>query len=230
MSANATAALAGTTSDKFRFWDSTAGKKAVMAATGVILIGFVLGHMAGNLQIYMGAAKLDAYAEFLQHTPALLWGTRIVVAVCVILHFTAAMQLWLLNRKARPQSYVKKKAIASSFASRTMMWSGPILLAFIIYHLLHLTTGQAHPDFRPGQVYRNMIVGFQNVPASIAYIVAMTMLGTHLVHGVWSMFQTIGVSHPKYTPILKRIAVLVAAALAIGNISIPVSVLTGVLK
>jgi succinate dehydrogenase / fumarate reductase cytochrome b subunit len=230
MSATATTTLAGTTSDKFRFWDSTAAKKAVMAATGAILIGFVLGHMAGNLQVYLGPAKLDAYAEFLQHTPTLLWGTRVVVGLCVILHFLSAMQLWLLNRRARPQSYVKKKAIGSSYASRTMMWSGPLLLAFIIYHLLHFTTGQAHPDFRPGQVYRNVIVGFQNVPASIAYIVAMVMLGTHLMHGVWSMFQTAGVNHPKYTPLLKRLALVVAAVLMIGNISIPVSVLIGVLK
>jgi len=230
MSATATTTLAGTTSDRFRFWDSTAGKKAVMAATGVILIGFVLGHMAGNLQVYLGPEKLDTYAAFLQNTPALLWGTRIVVASCVILHLTAALQLWLLNRKARPQAYVKKKSIGSSYASRTMMWSGPILLAFLIYHILHFTTGQAHPNFRPGAVYQNVITGFRNVPAAVAYIVAMVMLGTHLIHGVWSMFQTIGVSHPKYTPILKRLAVLVAAVLAMGNISIPVSVLIGVLK
>lgn len=230
MSATATTPFAATTSDRFSFWDSTAGKKAVMAATGVILVGFVLGHMAGNLQVYLGPEKLDLYAAFLQNTKALLWGTRIVLAVCVILHLTAALQLWSRNRKARPQSYVKKKSIGSSYASRTMMWSGPILLAFIIYHLLHFTTGHAHPNFRHGAVYQNVITGFQNVPASIAYIVAMVMLGTHLMHGVWSMFQTMGVSHPKYTPILKTVALLVAGVLMVGNISIPVSVLIGVLK
>jgi len=128
-------------SQAFRFYDAPIGKKVVMAATGVILFGFVLGHMAGNLQFFLGREKFDAYAELLRHTPALLWGVRGVLLISVILHITASIQLTALKQKARPIGYQKKAAVDSSYASRTMMWSGPILAAFIVYHLLHLTLG-----------------------------------------------------------------------------------------
>lgn len=223
-------ALAGNSADKLRFWDSTIGKKATMAVTGVILFGFVIGHMAGNLQVYLGQEKLDAYAAFLQHTPALLWGARITLLVSVFLHVSAAISLAALKRKARPQAYVKQQSIASSYASRTMYWSGPLLFLFIVYHLLHFTTGQAHPNFHEGQVYRNLVTGFQNVPASLVYIVAMLMLGTHLYHGVWSMFQSLGINHPRYTPWFKRLAAVASALLVGGNVSIPVAVMTGLIK
>jgi succinate dehydrogenase / fumarate reductase cytochrome b subunit len=227
----ASAALAGKTTSQIGFWESTVGKKMVMAVTGAILFLFVVGHMIGNLQIYLGQEKLDHYAQTLRSLPALLWGVRLTLLVSVVLHITAATQLWLLARKARPQAYVKKKSAGSSYASRTMYWSGPILLAFIIYHILHFTTGQAlGPEFREGEVYHNVIVGFSFVPASIVYIIAMLMLGTHLYHGVWSMFQSVGISHPKYTPLLKKLAAFFAAILVIGNISIPVSVMLGILK
>lgn len=223
-------ALAGQTSVQTGFFDSTIGKKAVMAVTGFILFGFVIGHMIGNLQVYQGPAKLDGYAHTLRSLPALLWGARIVLLMSVILHIISAIQLALLNQKARPEAYVKKKSIGSTYASRTMMWSGPMLGAFIVYHLLHFTTGQAHPDFRGEEVYRNVMIGFQNIPASVAYIVAILMLGTHLYHGVWSMFQSVGIHHPRYTPWLKRFAAVASAALVAGNISIPVSVMLGILK
>lgn len=229
MSAAATA-LTGKSAERFRFWDSPIGKKAVMAGTGFILFGFVMGHMLGNLQIYLGPEKLDAYAEFLQKTKGLLWGARITLLVCVALHVTAAIQLAGLAHKARPQKYVKKTSAGSSYASRTMYWSGPILLTFIIYHLLHFTTGQAHPDFQAGMVYRNVVTGFQSVPASLFYIVAMLMLGTHLYHGIWSMFQSVGINHPKYTPLFKRLAAVAAAMLVGGNVSIPVAVMTGLIR
>jgi succinate dehydrogenase / fumarate reductase cytochrome b subunit len=209
------------------FLATTIGKKVVMAATGMILFGFVTGHMLGNLQIYLGPEKLDAYAHFLQSNLGLLWGARTVLLLCVILHITMAVQLASLKAKARPVAYQKKTNAGSTYASRTMLWSGPILLAFIIYHLLHFTIGSAHPDFRQGSVYHNVVSGFQQPAPAIAYIVAMAMLGMHLYHGVWSMFQSVGVSHPRYTPMLKRFALLATVAIVAGNISIPISILLG---
>ena len=177
-----------------RFYEATIGKKAVMAITGAILFLFVIGHLIGNLQIYMGREQIDGYGELLHSKPTLLWAVRSVLLACVVAHIAASLQLWLLNRNARPGSYVKKGNAGSTYASRTMMWSGPMLLAFIVYHLLHFTTGQAHPQFQYLKVYDNMVAGFRQVPASIAYIVAMCFLGMHLYHGIWSMFQSLGFS------------------------------------
>lgn len=215
---------------KIPFYQSTLGKKAVMAASGFVLLGFVTGHLAGNLQIYLGPEKLNAYAEFLKHNPPLLWGTRIAVFVSVLLHVISAFQLWALKRRARPTRYEKKSSISSTYASRTMMWSGPIILAFLIYHLLHFTLGAAHPDFREADVYRNVITGFQQIPVSVFYIVAMCLLCVHLYHGIWSMFQSLGIHHPTLTPWVKRVSAVWATLIAVGNISIPLSVLTGLLK
>ena len=214
----------------FGFWDTSLGKKAVMAVTGVILFGFVLGHMLGNMQVYLGPEKLDAYGKALHSLGPLLWAVRLALLGAVVLHIVASIQLWKQSNSARPQAYVKKEDIAASYAARTMRWSGPILAAFIIYHLLHFTTGTAHPDFVYLGVYHNVVTGFQSVPASLFYIIAMVLLGLHLNHGLWSMFQTMGVSHPRYTPMLKRFAQVFAAIIVIGNCSIPLAVLTGVIK
>ncbi len=201
-----------------------------MAVTGVVLLGFVIVHMLGNLQIYLGPEKLDAYSAMLHQAPLLLWAARVVLLASVILHVTAAVQLSIRNRKARPVRYTKKQNVGSSYASRTMMWSGPIVFAFVVYHLLHFTVGSAHPEFRDGAVYRNVVLGFQQRPVAIAYIVAMVMLGMHLYHGAWSMFHSVGVSHPRYSAILRQLAALISAAIVIGNVSIPVSVLAGWVK
>lgn len=212
------------------FYRSVVGKKVVMAATGCVLCLFVLGHMLGNLQIYQGADKLNQYAAFLQGLGAGLWAVRLVLLACAGLHIISAYQLWRLKLDARPVSYVKKATVASSYAARTMIWSGPIVLAFILYHLLHFTTGQAHPDFRHGDVYHNVIAGFSRPAASLFYIAANIMLAIHLYHGAWSMFQSVGVNHPRYTPWLKRLAKAYAWVVGIGNVSIPLAVLTGVVK
>lgn len=213
------------------FYQSVVGKKVVMAATGFVLCGFVLGHMVGNLQVYQGAAKLNHYAEFLQGLGTGLWLVRLVLLACTVLHVTAAYQLWRLKLDARPQPYVKKAAIATTYAARTMVWSGPIVLAFLIYHLLHFTTGQAlGAQFIRGDVYHNVVAGFTNPAASIFYIIANILLAIHLYHGVWSMFQTVGVNHPRYTPVLKTLAKIYAWAIGLGNVSIPLAVLTGIVK
>jgi succinate dehydrogenase / fumarate reductase cytochrome b subunit len=134
----------------------------------------------------------------------------------------------LRKNAARPTSYAKQRHTISTYASRTMYWSGPIVLAFIIYHLLHFTFGTVHPDFRPGDVYHNLVTGFQQPVVSAAYIVSMAFLCLHLYHGLWSVFQSLGASHPRYTPVLQLGAKGIALLIFLGNISIPISVLAGV--
>jgi len=221
------------------FYDAPVGKKAVMAATGIVLFGYVVGHLLGNLQIYSSNPdQINRYAAFL-HNPSnavALWGVRAVLLLCVGLHIVAATQLWLQNRAARPIGYCKKDDLPTSYAARTMIWSGPIIGAFVVFHVLHLTVGSVTtlaPDLAANapNVRANVIDGFHDYPAIAAfYIVAMLLLCLHLYHGVWSMFQSAGVSHPRYTPWLKRLAAICALAIAIGNISIPVAALAGWLK
>ena len=214
------------------FWQSTVGKKAVMAVTGFILFGFIVGHLLGNLQIFLPPEKINHYSATLKSLPALLWGARITLLIAVTLHIWSSFQLWLLQRAARPVGYVKKANVNSTYASRTMIWSGPIILAFLIFHLLHFTFGAVHPGgpFDEHNVYNNVVTGFQVWPVSLFYIIAMIMLCYHLYHGLWSMFQSLGFSHPVYTPWLQRFAKLFAILIAAGNISIPVAVLAGFLK
>ena len=214
------------------FWQSTNGKKVVMAVTGCILFLFIIGHLLGNLLVYEGPAKFNAYAAFLHFDSSLLWIVRIVLLTAVVLHITATVQLALRNKRARPVGYSRKEAINSSFASRTMYWSGPIVLAFIIFHLLEFTAGYIHPDsvFIHGNAYHNLVAGFSVWWVSAWYIFALILLGIHLRHGLWSMFQSVGVNHPKHTPFLRKAAVVIAVAIILGYISIPISVLTGLVK
>ena len=213
-----------------RFYTSTIGKKAVMAVSGAVLFLFVIGHLIGNLQIYEGPEKLNSYSVFLHSMPALLWAIRILLLVMVTLHIWSSIQLALRNLEARPAGYVKWKATESTYAARTMYWSGPIILAFVIYHLLDLTFGKANPHYVAGDVYGNVIASFRVIPVSAFYIFAMLLLGMHLYHGLWSMFQSLGYSHPRYTPLLKRTAAIVAVLIAAGNISIPVAVMAGFIR
>jgi len=226
------ATAANFTVPNLRFWQTTVGKKAVMAVTGVILFGFVVGHLAGNLQIFESPEKLNRYAAFLKSVPALIWSARIVLLIAVTLHIWSSFQLWLLQREARPVKYVKKTNIHSTYASRTMMWSGPIILAFVLWHLAQFTFGAVHPGapFDEHNVYNNVVYGFQVWPVSLFYIIGMITLCYHLYHGLWSMFQSLGFSHPVYTPWLQRGAQVVAILLAVGYLSIPVAVLAGFLK
>jgi succinate dehydrogenase / fumarate reductase cytochrome b subunit len=210
-----------------RFYQASIGKKFVMAVTGVILFGYLVGHLLGNLQVYLGAERMDNYAAFLHATPTLLWSVRALLLVSVVLHIVASIQLTLLKRRARPAGYVKKEAVDSSYAARTMMWSGPIIAAFVIYHILDLTTGAAgSAQFQDLRAYENLVYSFRRIPVSAFYIFSMVLLGMHLYHGLWSMFQSVGFSHPRYTPVIKRTAAWVAILMSAGFISIPVAVLT----
>ena len=220
-----------------RFYEAPIGKKAVMAVTGMILFGYVIAHLLGNLQIYSSDHDaINRYAAFL-HDPSrapILWFARLVLLAAVVLHITASVQLWNLKRAARPIAYVKKDDVPSGYAARTMMWSGPIIAAFVIFHVLHLTVGAVLPLHDLGanrpDVRANVIDGFRHPAIAVAYIVAMVLLCLHLYHGLWSMFQSLGFSHPRYTPWLKKSAGVVAILIAAGNISIPLAVLTGVVR
>jgi len=215
----------------FRFYQATIGKKAVMAVTGVVLLGFVIGHLAGNLQVFLGRESLDAYGAFLHHsTHGLIWVFRGVLLASVIAHIVASIQLTKTKMDARPVRYVKTAYSHSTYASRTMMWSGPIIAAFIVFHLMDLTWGNVNPSFQEGHVYENLVASFSRWPVSLAYIVAVTLLCLHLYHGIYSMFQSLGASHPKYTPALKRVAKAAAFLLWAGYVSIPVAVLAKVVS
>jgi len=213
-----------------RFYESTIGKKAIMAVTGLILFGFLIVHMLGNLQVFLGRDVMNHYAETLHGNPALLWTARTILLISVALHIWASIQLSIIKKDARPVSYVKRANVGSSWASRSMMLSGPIIAAFVVFHLLHLTTGTIHPQFVELHAYENLVTGFLVVPFALVYIVVMILIGFHLSHGVWSMFQSMGMSHPRYTALIKRFASIFSWILVAGFISIPVAVLTRVVK
>jgi succinate dehydrogenase / fumarate reductase, cytochrome b subunit len=212
------------------FYSTSIGKKVVMAITGLILFGFVIGHMLGNLQVFMGANQMNAYAAMLKANATLLWGVRIVLLVGVILHIVAAVQLTRMSQRSRPEGYHYKDVIQADYAARTMRWSGPIIAVFVIYHLLHFTTGSVHPRFDVHDVYRNVISGFRVWPVSLFYIIAMIALAFHLWHGVWSLFQTLGLINPKSNKIIHRLAAIATLALVTGFISIPMAVLAGLIS
>ena len=218
-------------------WGTMVGKKVVMAVTGIVLVGFVIAHMLGNLKIFLGAHAIDAYAAFLRTMgeplfpySGLLWIVRIVLLSCVALHITAAVQLTRMSRAARPHGYDTKESIATTYAARTMRWSAVILVLFIVYHLLHLTGGAV--GFQPGQfrdlsVYHNVVAGFSVWYVSLFYIVAMACLCLHLDHGIWSLLQTLGWNNARATSTIRTLSRGIALAVFVGFISVPVAVLAG---
>ena len=211
-------------------YGSTLGKKILMAVTGIILFGFVLGHMIGNLQLYLGAEQLNHYAELLQSNKPFLWSFRMVLLFCVSVHVLAAVQLWLRNRRSRPVKYRVFNPPAVDYAARTMVWSGPIILLFLFYHLGHFTVGCTHHDFIRGDVYHNVVSSFQIWWVAGIYILANLLLAIHLYHGLWSLFQTFGWDHPRFGGLRRWIAIALAMLIGAGNISMPLAVLTGVVR
>ncbi|MGC9198337.1 MAG: succinate dehydrogenase cytochrome b subunit [Acidobacteriaceae bacterium] len=215
------------------FWQSTNGKKVVMAVTGAIMFCFIVGHMIGNLQMFLAPEHINAYGHFLHHDiTEELWIIRSILLLTIALHITATVQLALRSNAARPVGYSRKQYINSSYASRTMYWSGPIVLAFLIFHLLQFTAGYIHPQaqFVAGDVYGNVVSGFRVWWVSAWYIFALCLLGLHLSHGLWSAFQSLGCAHPRLTVYLKSAARAIAVLIVLGYISIPISVLLGVIK
>jgi len=219
---------------------STIGKKAIMAVTGLLLVGFVIAHMAGNLQMFVGPAKMNGYAAFLKSTGELLWIARLGLLVATILHVLMAWQLTQIKNRARPVGYEKREPQVSTIASRTMRWGGVLILVFIVFHILHFTTGTvfpmasspdaAHPGFSHTDVYGNVIAAFRNPLVSAFYVVAMLFLMLHLFHGAWSSVRTLGLTKPSRHPLHRRISTVIALVVWLGFTAIPVAVLLGAIR
>ena len=209
------------------------GKKQIVAVTGILLIGFLIVHLAGNLKIYQGPEVYDAYSRFLREVGSpvfahgeLLWIARAALLAAVGIHIQAAVALTLASRRARPVGYRRAADLSFSYASRTMRWGGVILAAFVVYHVLHLTFGVAHPDFRRS-VYHNVVTAFRAWPVALSYVLAMAPLCLHVYHGLWSTTQTLGLENPRGRAWRRPVAAAVALGLFAGNVSIPVAVWMG---
>jgi succinate dehydrogenase / fumarate reductase cytochrome b subunit len=219
-----------------RGYRSSLGKKYVMAITGFLLFLFVIVHMAGHLQVYLGREPMNAYAELLKSRPGLLWTARGGLFVIAVLHIISALQLAAENRAARPEPYAEGKPIAS-LASRTILLSGLIIFAFIVYHLMHFTFGVTNPDFMDlhdalgrHDVFTMVVEAFRNPYVSAFYIISMGLLCLHLSHGVSSLFQSLGIRRKGTVAAFNSFARIAAIVIFIGNCSIPISILAGVVK
>ncbi len=215
-------------------YDTSIGKKAVLAVTGLVLYLFVIGHMLGNLQVFMGPEQLNGYAKKLHDMGPLLWVVRIVLLSCFVAHVATVLQLVTRTSAARPVAYRMKKNIATSYAALTMKWGGFTLLAFILFHLAHFTapgvamSAAYHHD--PTNVYANVVNGFKVPWVTAIYVVAQLLLGMHLYHGSWSLFQTLGFNDPRYNERRKFLAQTIGVAVAAGNVAMPIAVLAGIVQ
>lgn len=208
-------------------WHSTIGKKIAMAFTGVLMVGFLVSHMISNVLVFVDPTSLDRYAKWLHGFGPLLWIPRLILLAAVLLHIAAAWQLTVAARTGRGGSYREHDRPASTYASRTMRWGGVLILVFLVFHILHYTIGIIHPDFRAGEVGRNLVRGMQSTPVALFYLVSMIALGAHLLHGIWSVFQTLGLNHPTWNRWRKGIAIGLTVLVAGGFITIPAAALLG---
>lgn len=211
---------------------TTVGQKAIMAITGVMLFGFAIAHLLGNLQIFLEPIAMAKYAAGLRSLGGLLWVARIGLLVAVLGHVWAALQLMSRNTDARPVAYQHgRNNLVTTYAARTMRVSGPILFFYIVFHLGHLTMGRLSVHaFDAQHPYNNVVLGFQVPWLALVYIVANLMLGMHLFHGAWSWFQSLGLNHPRYNAMRKTFAGLIAGFITAGNVLIPTAALTGMIE
>jgi succinate dehydrogenase / fumarate reductase cytochrome b subunit len=210
------------------FWDSSVGKKAVMAVTGIILVAYLLTHVAANLLVFEGPTRINAYAALLHSNGAALWGARLVLIVAAVVHVVAAVQLTRRRQTARPVGYAAGRSNeASTLASRTIRWGGALILVFLVYHILHFTTGTVHPDFIELNPHHNVSTGFSNPLVAGFYLVAMAAVGLHLYHGVWSSGRSLGISQPSPKPLRRWVALILAVLVAGGFMVIVVAVIAG---
>jgi succinate dehydrogenase cytochrome b subunit len=217
---------------------SSVGKKMIVAVTGIILMLFVIGHLLGNLQIFLGPAWINGYSQHLRDLGPILWFIRVFLFCAVVIHISVTIQLAIANRRARPAPYTEKQNVKASFASRHMVMSGLIVLAFIIFHIAHFTVRVTDPRFallKPDplghyDVYSMVVYGFQNYFVSGFYIFALFLLALHLSHGASSFFQTLGLNDKKLLPRMEIGARIFAWALFLGYISIPVTIMLGLIQ
>jgi succinate dehydrogenase / fumarate reductase cytochrome b subunit len=216
---------------------SLLGKKIIMAVTGLVLFLFVVAHMLGNLKVFEGPQKFNAYAEGLRTVGApffargqLLWTARVALLVSVLAHLWAAVVVTRASWQARPVGYRRLERSETTYAARTMRWGGVIILLYVVYHLLDLKFGSVNPDFVPGDVYHNLVVSFARVPVSAAYMVAVIAVALHIYHGLWSALQTLGLNRPPTSGWRRGVAAAVALLIAGGYIAIPAAVLAGVVR
>lgn len=211
-------------------------KKAVMAISGIILVLYLIAHMIGNLKAFSGAEEFNHYSHWLRTlgNPALpgataLWLIRIILLVAVIAHIWAAVSLWRQAKRARPERYVTKKAVAQSYASRTMRWGGVIILAFVIFHILDLTLGAVNSEGRDAEPFDRMLASFQNPVVTIFYAVSVILVGMHLRHGIWSATQTLGQSNRRRELTVNYAATAIATVLTVGFLLTPFAILFGLI-
>ena len=214
-----------------RFYGSTIGRKIVMAVTGIVLVGFITVHMSGNLLVHRGADAMNHYAAFLKSEAPLLWGTRIVVALALVFHVHSA---WTLSRRAaaaRPERYDRLTPQVSTWSARLMRLGGILLVVFVVFHILHFTTGTVLSSlFVEGEVYQNVVRSFSVGWVAVFYLVAMLALALHLQHGIWSLFQTLGANHPHLEGGRKKLAWLSSIVIPIGFASVPLAVVFGLAR
>ena len=206
--------------------------KAVMAVSGLLMVGFLLGHMAGNLLIFLGQDALNSYAAKLHSMPSILWTVRIGLLVCLLAHVFSGIKLAIKNRQSRSTPYKVKHPNASTLASRSMAITGCLILLYICYHLAHFTVKWTHPEFQqnPGDVYGMVVTSFQHPLIAFTYVLSMAMVGAHLYHGIKSAFDSLGFYHPFYSVLVCRIAKVTCVLLALGFSSVPVCVYFGLIS
>jgi succinate dehydrogenase / fumarate reductase cytochrome b subunit len=212
-------------------WNSSVGKKSVMAATGLIWVAYLITHVLANLLVFQGPDKINAYSAFLHGTGGALWAARLVLIAALVLHVIAAIQLADRRKEARPTGYASgREPQVSTWASRTIRWGGALILLFLVYHLLHFTIGTAHPDFVEGDPYHNVAAGFRSLPVVVLYLTAMAAVGLHLYHGLWSSGRSLGVSQPSPRPLRRTVALVLALVVWLGFSVIPIAVYAGVVR
>ncbi len=212
-------------------WNSSVGKKVVMAVTGLIWVAYLITHMLANLLVFQGPTKINAYSAFLHGTGGALWGARLVLIAALVIHTVAAIQLAGRRHEARPAGYAAgREPQVSTWASRTIRWGGALILVFLVYHILHFTVGTVHPNFVEGDPYHNVAAGFRKLPVVIFYLIAMGAVGLHLYHGVWSSGRSLGMSPPSPRPLRRTVALVLALLVWLGFIAIPIAVYAGVVR
>jgi succinate dehydrogenase / fumarate reductase, cytochrome b subunit len=212
-------------------WDSSVGKKVIMAVTGLILIAYLITHVLANLLVFQGPSRINAYSAFLHGTGGALWAVRLVLLTALVLHVVAAVQLAGRRFDARPVGYAGgQEPQVSTWASRTIRWGGGLILVFLVYHILHFTVGTAHSDFVEGDPYHNVSTGFRNLAVVIVYLVAMAAVGLHLYHGVWSSGRSLGMSPPSPNPFRRTAALVLALVIWLGFTVILLAVYAGVVR